>query len=113
MGVVADERRLNPEVAQELAGVAGIFRGDEVRLFQHPKGPEGDVLQVADGGGDDVERADGAHLKMRCFSFPSSRLGTQLPAKLCLATGGIWTQSPMLVNAHPESFFSPGLQNAS
>jgi len=65
VGVVADERRLNPEVAQELARVAGIFRGDEVRLFQHPEGPEGDVLQVADGGGDDVERADGTHLKMR------------------------------------------------
>ena len=33
--------------------------------FKHPKGPEGDVLQVADGRGDDVERADGAHLKTR------------------------------------------------
>ena len=65
MGVIADERRLDLEVAQELARVAGIFRGDEVRLFQHPKGPEGDVLQVADGRGDDVERADGAHLKRR------------------------------------------------
>ena len=91
----------------------GIFRGDEVRLFQNPKGPEGDVLQVADGRGDDIKCADSAHLKTRFFSFPSSRLGTQLPAKLCLATGGIWKHSPMLANAHPESFLSPGLQKAS
>ncbi len=65
MGVIADERRLNLEVAQELPRVAGVFRGDEVRLFQHPKGPEGDVLQVADGRGDNVERGDGAPLKKR------------------------------------------------
>ena len=65
MGVVADERRADAEVAQELPGVAGVFRGDEVHLFQHPEGPQGDVLQVADGRGDDVERADGAHLKTR------------------------------------------------
>ncbi len=65
VGVVADERRPDPEVAQKLAGVAGVLRGDEVHLFQHPQGPQGDVLQVADGGGDDVERADGTHLKTR------------------------------------------------
>jgi len=57
VGVVADERRLDPEVAQELPRVTGVFRGDEVRLFQHPQGPKGNVLQVADGRGDDVEGA--------------------------------------------------------
>ena len=65
MGVIADQRRLNLEVAQELARMPGIFRGDEVRLFQHPKGPKRDVLQVANGRGDDVEHGDGAHLKKR------------------------------------------------
>ena len=39
--------------------MAGVLRGDEVHLFQDPEGPEGDVLQVADGRGDDVKRADG------------------------------------------------------
>ena len=55
VGVVADQRRADTVMAQELPGVPGVLRGDEVRLFQDPKAPEGDVLQVADGGGDDVE----------------------------------------------------------
>jgi hypothetical protein len=37
--------------------VAGVLGGDQVHLGEDAHGPEGDVLQVADGGGDYEEGA--------------------------------------------------------
>ena len=44
---------------QELGGHARVFGADEVCFLQHGKGAQGDVGKVADGGGNDVERAGG------------------------------------------------------
>ncbi len=55
------------EMVQEPAGVTGILGGDEVRLLQNPHRPEGHILQVPDGGGDDVQYSS------RQFYFPQSR----------------------------------------
>jgi hypothetical protein len=65
MGMVADQRRLDPKVAQEFLGVPGVLRGDEFHFFQYPQSPQGDILQIADGGGDDKEGAHSAHPKTR------------------------------------------------
>ena len=43
------------EVVEELLGLAGVFAGDAVDLLQDVEGAEGDVAEVADGGGDEVE----------------------------------------------------------
>ena len=58
MGVVADQRRGDAVMVQELFAVPGILGGNQVHLLQDPQGPEGDVLQIADGRGDDVESAN-------------------------------------------------------
>ena len=42
-------------VSEEDPGAAGVLGGDEVDFFQDSKGPEGEVLQVADGGRHDIE----------------------------------------------------------
>ena len=44
---------------QELGGNARVFGADEVCFLQHGKGAQGDVGKVADGRGNDVERAGG------------------------------------------------------
>ncbi|KKL70133.1 hypothetical protein LCGC14_2107910, partial [marine sediment metagenome] len=59
--VVADEAGLpagrqgaDAVAGEQLAGGAGVLGGDEGDLTQDTKGAEGDVLKVADWGGDDV-----------------------------------------------------------
>ena len=46
-------------MGKKLAGMPGILGGDQVHLLEDADGPEGDVLQVADGGGDDVKCSKG------------------------------------------------------
>src|SRR5690606_7769555 len=46
----ADQGCVDVVVGQELPGDTGVLGGDKVHLFQHPEGPQGDILQVADGG---------------------------------------------------------------
>ena len=55
--MVADQRFLNPVMGEELAGPPRVFGRDEVYLFQNPQSPQRDILQVADGGGNDVKCA--------------------------------------------------------
>jgi hypothetical protein len=42
-------------MAEELAGLAGVFAGDAVDGTKDAEGAQGDVFQVADGCGDEVE----------------------------------------------------------
>ena len=53
--VVGDEGRGDLEVGQEGAGVPGVFRRHQVGFAEEAQGAQGDVFQVADGRGDDVE----------------------------------------------------------
>jgi len=50
---------MNSEVVEQFAGVTGVLGGDQVDLLEDPQGAEGDVLEVADRGGDDVEGPGG------------------------------------------------------
>ena len=43
--------------AQERAGPPRVLAGHEGGLAQHAQGPQGEVLEVAEGGRDDEERA--------------------------------------------------------
>jgi hypothetical protein len=54
--VIADERFGDAVVIEKFSTVAGVLAGDTVNLvFQNTEGPDGDVLQVANGGGDKIE----------------------------------------------------------
>ena len=57
MLVVADERLMDLEMIQEFEGVAGVFAGDLLNFFENAQGAEGDVFEVADGSGDQIEAA--------------------------------------------------------
>ena len=43
------------KVVEQLLGLAGVFAGDAVSAPKDVKGAEGDVAEVADGSGDEVE----------------------------------------------------------
>ena len=53
--VVAGERARDAVALEERARAARVLGGDEIDLAEHAQRPQGDVLQVADRGGDDVE----------------------------------------------------------
>jgi hypothetical protein len=55
--VVADGGLADAVVVEELARLAGVLAGDEVGLFEGADGAVGDVLEVADGGRDEVKGA--------------------------------------------------------
>src|SRR5690606_18672342 len=55
--VQADERLLDLVVRQEAAGPPRVFGRDEVHLAKGPERAKRQVLEVADGGGDDEEGA--------------------------------------------------------
>ncbi len=55
MVVVALQPGLYGEGVQQLAGDAGVLGQDEVGLLQHVQGPQGDVAQVPDRGGHQIE----------------------------------------------------------
>ena len=42
-------------MAEQLGGLAGVFAGDAVDGAEDAEGAEGDVFEVADGRGDEVE----------------------------------------------------------
>ena len=56
--VVADERLADPEMLEQVQRMAGILAGDHVRLLQDIDGAQGDIGQVADGSGDEVEHPE-------------------------------------------------------
>ena len=53
--VVADGGGADFEVIEELLGLAGVFAGDAVGLAQDAECAEGDVFEIADGSGDEIE----------------------------------------------------------
>ena len=53
--VIADSRCGDREVIQELLRLAGVFASDAVCVFQDFERAKGDVAEVADGRGDEVE----------------------------------------------------------
>ena len=55
--VVADHGFFQAQMVQKPHGDPGVLGGDEIRRPQRGGGPGGHVLQVADGGGDDIERS--------------------------------------------------------
>jgi len=57
--VIADEGFADFIMGEEFLRVAGVFAGDLVGFFEDAKSAEGDVLEVADGGADEVEAAAG------------------------------------------------------
>ena len=58
--VVADGARLDTVVGEKFLRLARVFAGDQVNFFEHAQGAEGDVFEIADGRGDQVESRAGA-----------------------------------------------------
>ena len=54
--VIADQSRLDAVMAEQLQGLPRVFAGDQVNFFEHAQGAQGDVFEIADGGGDQIER---------------------------------------------------------
>jgi len=52
VGVEAEEGCGDGVTGEELAGDAGVLGGDEGGVAEDAEGAEGDVFEVADGGGD-------------------------------------------------------------
>jgi hypothetical protein len=42
-------------MVEQLLGLTGVFAGDAVDAFENVEGAEGDVAEIADGRGDEVE----------------------------------------------------------
>ena len=55
--VVADHGLFQAQMVQKPHGDPGVLGGDKIRRPKRSGGPRGHVLQVADGGGDDVKRS--------------------------------------------------------
>jgi hypothetical protein len=55
--VVGDERAMQAEAREESAGGAGVFASDEIDGAEDGTGALGEIGEVADGRGHDVERA--------------------------------------------------------
>jgi hypothetical protein len=55
--VIAHERLRDFVVSQELLRVAGVFAGNLVGFAQDAQGAQGDVLEIADGRGDEIKAA--------------------------------------------------------
>src|SRR5208337_2131247 len=54
--VIADGARLDAVMAEQLQGLARVLAGDQVNFFEHAQGTQGDVFEVADGRGNEIER---------------------------------------------------------
>lgn len=67
--VVADEGLVNVVVGEELLCVARVFAGDLVDFFQDAEGAQRDVLEIADGGADEIEAADGGAWRVALREF--------------------------------------------
>ncbi len=52
--VIADGRGADVEMVQQLLRVAGVFAGDELGCAEDMERAQGDVVEVADGRGDEV-----------------------------------------------------------
>ncbi len=69
VAVVGDHGLFQPQVVEQLQGHPGVLGGDEVRLRQGLRHPPGDVPQVADGGGYQID-VEGPAMYI---TFPVSR----------------------------------------
>lgn len=54
---VTQERFVKLEMLEQSGGVAGVFGGDDVTLFEGAQGAERDVLEIANRGGHEVKRS--------------------------------------------------------
>ena len=54
---VTQERLFDFISLEQMRGVARILGGEYVAFTQNAEGPEGDVFQVSDGGGDQIKRS--------------------------------------------------------
>src|SRR5580765_6466153 len=63
---VTEQRTFYLERVQKLAGVACVLRRNDVTFSQDPQGTQGDVFEIANGGGNQVERS-GAQWRQLLF----------------------------------------------
>ena len=75
--VAAEQARTDVEMGQQAAGDAGVLGGHQRHGGQDAAGAEGEVLQVADGGADDVESAhDGSIIDAASPATPAGPAGS-------------------------------------
>ncbi len=70
--IVAEDGSVNVVMGEELACDPRIFGGNQVHLAQSPQGTGRHILEIADGGGDEVKRAHAIIVSSR-FAAASER----------------------------------------
>ncbi len=73
VGVDGAEGLFDAVMGQEFGGDAGVFANDNADLLEGFKGSQGDILEISDGGCDDVERSGHGGV-VAYFSLSSNRL---------------------------------------
>jgi hypothetical protein len=53
----ADERLRYAVMGEQFQRVPGVLGRNQIDLFEGPQGPKRQILEVSDGGGDDVQGA--------------------------------------------------------
>jgi hypothetical protein len=66
--VIADEGLANFVVVEEFLSVACVFAGNLIDFLEDADGAEGDVFEIADGGADEVQAAQGFFIVVGCES---------------------------------------------
>ena len=61
MVVVGGQSGGDTKMGQQFARMAGVFRRNQVGLFQDTQGAVGNILKIADRGSDDVQDAGHAY----------------------------------------------------
>ena len=74
---------MNIKMLEEKARATGVFRSNQMNFLQGPEGPQGDVLHVSDGSGNDIKGALGRQGVRR--SYHISKISS--PQKMFKRTG--------------------------
>lgn len=69
MLVIAGQRRRDVVAVEQDARRARVLGGDQTHLAQHPQRAQGDVFEIADGRGDDVEGGHGGSIAEHEFQI--------------------------------------------
>ena len=57
MLVIGNHGLGNAQISQQFGGIAGVLSGDEIHAREHLDGTQGKIVQVADGGGNQIQRS--------------------------------------------------------
>ena len=85
--VEAHQGHPDAEVVQQQTAAAGVLAGHPVGAGQHPPGPGGEVVQVADGGAHQIQNAGGGFRLLHRVLHNASFTLPMMPSPIALPDG--------------------------